>query len=78
MGTRDVRKTIHSILETCNLPTAYVDNLPVEKEVPKPGFKDTQFHEEFYTSPEDEESAWNEFKVRQEIERKQALKEKLE
>lgn len=28
LGNRDVRKTIHSILQTCNLPTSYLDSIP--------------------------------------------------
>lgn len=28
LGSRDIRKTIHSILQSCNLPTSYLDSIP--------------------------------------------------
>ena len=28
LGQKDVRRTVHSILQTCNLSTSYIDSLP--------------------------------------------------
>jgi hypothetical protein len=31
LGQKDVRRTVYSILEKCNLPTSYVDSIPKSK-----------------------------------------------
>lgn len=38
LNEKDLRKTILSILKTCNLPTTFVDKLEEEKPIPKSGF----------------------------------------
>lgn len=35
MGQKDVRQTVCSILEKCNLPTSYVDSIPKSSAAPQ-------------------------------------------
>lgn len=60
-----MRKTIHSILESCNLPTSYLDNLPqasseyVRSHMEAHHYKTENEMNKYYTRPEDVQDVEN-------------------